>query len=146
MFGLVEFGGLFEDYCGFYIMIFVVYNVGCGSVKKWIDCYGDFCDFKVDVVDWVELIFFFEICNYVQWIMENFQVYCVCFGGGMCLQIEVDLCCGVSSVEQVLLFGYMMICVCLSDCERVSVCVGIVGWCVWLVKFVVVCLQRVLLW
>ena len=89
--GAAELGGLIEDYRGSYIMTFAAYNAGRGSVKKWIDRYGDPRDPRVDAVDWVELIPFSETRNYVQRIMENLQVYRARFGGGTRLQIEADL-------------------------------------------------------
>jgi soluble lytic murein transglycosylase len=94
--GAAELGGLIEDYRGSYIMTFAAYNAGRGSVKKWIDRYGDPRDPKVDAVDWVELIPFSETRNYVQRIMENLQVYRARFGGGTRLQIEADLHRGAS--------------------------------------------------
>ena len=89
--GAAELGGLIEDYRGSYIMTFAAYNAGRGSVKKWIERYGDPRDPKVDAVDWVELIPFSETRNYVQRIMDNLQVYRARFGGGTRLQIEADL-------------------------------------------------------
>ncbi|MGZ5876921.1 MAG: lytic transglycosylase domain-containing protein [Bradyrhizobium sp.] len=89
--GAAELGGLIEDYRGSYVMTFAAYNAGRGSVKKWVDRYGDPRDPKVDAVDWVELIPFSETRNYVQRIMENLQVYRARFGGGTRLQIEADL-------------------------------------------------------
>ncbi len=89
--GAAELGGLIEDYRGSYVMTFAAYNAGRGSVKKWIDRYGDPRDPKVDAVDWVELIPFSETRNYVQRIIENLQVYRARFGGGTRLQIEADL-------------------------------------------------------
>lgn len=98
MLGAAELGGLLEDYRGSYIMTFAAYNAGRGSVKKWVERYGDPRDPKVDAVDWVELIPFSETRNYVQRIMENLQVYRARFGGGTRLQIEADLRRG-STVE-----------------------------------------------
>ena len=89
--GAAELGGLIEDYRGSYIMTFAAYNAGRGSVKKWVERYGDPRDPKVDAVDWVELIPFSETRNYVQRIMENLQGYRARFGGGTRLQIEADL-------------------------------------------------------
>jgi soluble lytic murein transglycosylase len=89
--GSAELGGLIEDYRGSYIMTFAAYNAGRGSVKKWIERYGDPRNPKVDAVDWVEEIPFSETRNYVQRVMENLQVYRTRFGGGTRLQIEADL-------------------------------------------------------
>jgi soluble lytic murein transglycosylase len=94
--GAAELGGLLEDYRGSYILTFAGYNAGRGSVKKWIERYGDPRDPKIDAVDWVELIPFSETRNYVQRIMENLQVYRARFGGGTRLQIEADLHRGAS--------------------------------------------------
>lgn len=89
--GAAELGGLIDDYRGSYIMTFAAYNAGRGSVRKWVERYGDPRDPKVDAVDWVEQIPFSETRNYVQRIMENLQVYRARFGGGSRLQIEADL-------------------------------------------------------
>ncbi|MBV9530034.1 MAG: lytic transglycosylase domain-containing protein [Bradyrhizobium sp.] len=89
--GAAELGGLLEEYRGSYIMSFAAYNAGRGSLKKWIDRYGDPRDPKVDAVDWVELIPFSETRNYVQRVVENLQVYRARFGGRTRLQIEADL-------------------------------------------------------
>jgi soluble lytic murein transglycosylase len=97
--GAAELGGLIEDYRGSYIMTFAGYNAGRGSVKKWIERYGDPRDPKVDAVDWVELIPFSETRNYVQRVMENLQVYRARFGGGSRLQIEADLRRGTTAGE-----------------------------------------------
>jgi soluble lytic murein transglycosylase len=94
--GAAELGGLMEDFRGSYIMTFAAYNAGRGSLKKWVDRYGDPRDPKVDAVDWVELIPFAETRNYVQRVMENLQVYRARFGGGTRLQIEADLRRGAS--------------------------------------------------
>ena len=39
--GAAELGGLIDDYRGSYIMTFAAYNAGRGSVRKWVDRYGD---------------------------------------------------------------------------------------------------------
>ncbi len=90
-FGAAELASLLDDYRGSYIMTFAGYNAGRGSVRKWVERYGDPRDPKVDAVDWVESIPFSETRNYVQRIMENLQVYRARFGGGTRLQIEADL-------------------------------------------------------
>ena len=89
--GAAELGGLIEDYRGSYILTFAGYNAGRGSVRKWLERYGDPRDPKVDAVDWVEQIPFAETRNYVQRIMENVQVYRARFGGSSKLMIEADL-------------------------------------------------------
>ena len=59
-----------------YILTFAGYNAGPGRVKEWIGTYGDPRGKPIEeVVDWVERIPFTETRNYVQRVMENYQVY-----------------------------------------------------------------------
>ncbi len=90
-FGAAELGELVSNYGGNYVLVFAAYNAGRGSVRKWIERYGDPRDPDVDVVDWVECIPFSETRNYVQRVMENYQVYKVRFGGTSKFQLEADL-------------------------------------------------------
>ncbi len=73
--GAAHLNDLLKDWRGSYILTFAAYNAGSGNVKKWIDAYGDPRDPRVDAVDWVERIPFYETRNYVQRVMENLQVY-----------------------------------------------------------------------
>jgi soluble lytic murein transglycosylase len=79
--GSAHLGELMEDWRGSLILVFASYNAGGGNVKKWIDAYGDPRRPGVDVVDWVERIPFSETRNYVQRVLENFQVYRHRLGG-----------------------------------------------------------------
>ncbi|MFS8038111.1 transglycosylase SLT domain-containing protein [Xanthobacter sp. AM11] len=90
-FGAAELGELVQNYSGNYVLVFAAYNAGRGSVAKWIQRYGDPRDPDVDVVDWVESIPFSETRNYVQRVMENYQVYKVRFNIPTKLQMEADL-------------------------------------------------------
>lgn len=90
-FGAAELGELVAQYGGNYVLAFAAYNAGRGSVAKWIARYGDPRDPDVDVVDWVEAIPFSETRNYVQRVMENYQVYKVRFNIPSKLQMEADL-------------------------------------------------------
>ncbi len=90
-FGSAELGDVIKDYRGSYIMAFAAYNAGRGRVKEWLAKYGDPRNPKVDPIDWVERIPFSETRNYIQRVMENFQVYRVRFGGTSRLMIEADL-------------------------------------------------------
>ena len=78
--GAAELAALLQDHRGSYIMSFAGYNAGRGRVQKWVAQYGDPRDNNVDAIDWVERIPFAETRNYVQRVMENFQVYRVRFG------------------------------------------------------------------
>lgn len=90
-FGAAELGELIQNYGGNYVLVFAAYNAGRGNVAKWIQRYGDPRDPDVDVVDWVESIPFSETRNYVQRVMENYQVYKVRFNISSKLQMEADL-------------------------------------------------------
>ncbi len=69
------------DFNGSYILTFVAYNAGPGRAKEWLQKYGDPRGKPIDtVVDWVERIPFTETRNYVQRVMENYQVYKVRLG------------------------------------------------------------------
>lgn len=64
------------NFNGSYIMTFIGYNAGPRRVPQWIERFGDPRGKDIDhVVDWVEMIPFTETRNYVQRVMENYQVY-----------------------------------------------------------------------
>lgn len=69
-------GEQIDDFGGSYILTFIAYNAGPRRVPEWIDRYGDPRGKSIDdVVDWIERIPFAETRNYVQRVMENYQVY-----------------------------------------------------------------------
>jgi soluble lytic murein transglycosylase len=75
---------------GSYILTFIAYNAGPKRVNEWIARYGDPRGKPIDeVVDWVERIPFPETRNYVQRVMENYQVYKTRLGETA--DIEADL-------------------------------------------------------
>ncbi|MBA4788946.1 MAG: lytic transglycosylase domain-containing protein [Rhizobiales bacterium] len=79
-FGAAELGMLMDNYDGHPALVFAAYNAGRGSVRKWFERYGDPRDKDVDAVDWVEMIPFSETRNYVQRVVENYNVYQARFG------------------------------------------------------------------
>jgi soluble lytic murein transglycosylase len=89
--GAAELSALLQDYRGSYILTFAGYNAGRGRVKEWIERHGDPRDPQVDPIDWIERIPFSETRNYVQRVMENFEMYRVRFGQASRLTIEADL-------------------------------------------------------
>jgi soluble lytic murein transglycosylase len=89
--GAAELSKLLVDYRGSYILTFAAYNAGPGRVREWIERHGDPRDPRVDPVDWIERIPFSETRNYVERVMENFQMYRVRFGQAPRLTIEADL-------------------------------------------------------
>ena len=69
------------DFDGSYILTFIAYNAGPSRSRQWIEKYGDPRGKSIDyIVDWVEQIPFTETRNYVQRVMENYQVYKVRLG------------------------------------------------------------------
>lgn len=65
-----------SNFGGSYIMTFIGYNAGPRRVPQWIERFGDPRGKNIDeIVDWVEMIPFTETRNYVQRVMENYQVY-----------------------------------------------------------------------
>jgi soluble lytic murein transglycosylase len=89
--GAAEIGELVQLYDGNYVLAFAAYNAGRGRVKEWIERYGDPRKGDIDPIDWVERIPFSETRNYVQRVMENYQVYRARFGGRAPLTIEADM-------------------------------------------------------
>lgn len=69
-------GEQIDSFGGSYILTFIAYNAGPRRVPDWIARYGDPRGKSLDeVVDWIERIPFPETRNYVQRVMENYQVY-----------------------------------------------------------------------
>ncbi len=69
-------GEQIDAFGGSYILTFIAYNAGPRRVPEWISRYGDPRGKTLDeVIDWVERIPFPETRNYVQRVLENYQVY-----------------------------------------------------------------------
>lgn len=69
-------GEQIDTFNGSLIMTFAAYNAGPNRVDQWIKRYGDPRGRGVEAaVDWVERIPFTETRDYVQRVMENYQVY-----------------------------------------------------------------------
>ncbi|WP_182419036.1 lytic transglycosylase domain-containing protein [Bartonella sp. HY038] len=69
-------GDQLERFDGSYVLTFVGYNAGPTRANEWINRYGDPRGRDLDtIVDWIERIPYTETRNYVQRVMENYQVY-----------------------------------------------------------------------
>ncbi|WP_117195489.1 lytic transglycosylase domain-containing protein [Rhizobium terrae] len=83
-------GEQIDAFDGSYILTFIAYNAGPKRVPEWIARYGDPRGKSLDdVIDWIERIPFPETRNYVQRVMENYEVYKVRLGQRA--DIETDL-------------------------------------------------------
>ena len=67
--------GLILNYDGAYPFAIAAYNAGPNRVKYWKKINKNPQKKQIDYVDWVELIKFKETRNYVQRVLENYNVY-----------------------------------------------------------------------
>ena len=67
--------GLILEYEGAYPFAIAAYNAGPKRVKYWKKINKDPQKKQIDYVDWIELIKFKETRNYVQRVLENYNVY-----------------------------------------------------------------------
>jgi len=67
--------GLILNYDGAYPYAIAAYNAGPNRVKYWKKINKDPQKKQIDYVDWIELIKFKETRNYVQRVLENYNVY-----------------------------------------------------------------------
>ncbi len=67
--------GLILQYNGAYPFAVAAYNAGPNRVKYWNKINKNPQKKQIDYVDWVELIKFRETRNYVQRVLENYNVY-----------------------------------------------------------------------
>ena len=67
--------GLILEYDGAYPFAVAAYNAGPKRVKYWKKINKNPQKNEVDYIDWVELIKFKETRNYVQRVLENYNVY-----------------------------------------------------------------------
>ena len=67
--------GLILEYDGSYPFAIAAYNAGPKRVKYWKKINKNPQKNQIDYVDWIELIKFKETRNYVQRVLENYNVY-----------------------------------------------------------------------
>ncbi|WP_425349854.1 lytic transglycosylase domain-containing protein [Mangrovicella endophytica] len=83
-------GEQIDNFDGSYVLTFAAYNAGPRRAREWIGRFGDPRGQSIDqVVDWIERIPFTETRNYVQRVMENYQVYKMRLGAPV--DVEQDL-------------------------------------------------------
>ncbi len=67
--------GLILEYDGAYPFAIAAYNAGPKRVRYWKKINKDPQKNEIDYIDWIELIKFKETRNYVQRVLENYNVY-----------------------------------------------------------------------
>jgi len=67
--------GLILEYDGAYPFAIAAYNAGPKRVRQWKKLNKNPQKNQIDYVDWIELIKFKETRNYVQRVLENYNVY-----------------------------------------------------------------------
>jgi soluble lytic murein transglycosylase len=80
--GSAYLNGLIEKFDGSYIMAIAGYNSGPGHVITWQEEYGRPSGDVDKAIDWIEKITLAETRNYVQYVMENLQIYRARLAGG----------------------------------------------------------------
>ncbi|RCL03376.1 MAG: soluble lytic murein transglycosylase [Candidatus Tokpelaia sp. JSC161] len=74
--GIVYLNKELEKFDRSYLLTFIGYNAGPRRAEEWIKRYGDPRGASLEeVVDWIERIPYHETRNYVQRVMENYEVY-----------------------------------------------------------------------
>lgn len=84
---------LLKERKGSYILAIASYNTASHNVDKWIKLFGDPRTMKNlrEIIDWLELIPFYETRNYLQRIFENIQVYRSILDKSNKLRLKEDL-------------------------------------------------------
>lgn len=66
---------MLDNFMGSYILMMAAYNAGPTPVKRWVQEFGDPRSGEVDIIDWVEMIPYYETRNYVMRVLENVSNY-----------------------------------------------------------------------
>ncbi|MBA3813142.1 MAG: lytic transglycosylase domain-containing protein [Alphaproteobacteria bacterium] len=73
--GSAHLSRLLNNFMGSYILMMAAYNAGPTPVKRWIKELGDPRSDEVDIIDWIEMIPYYETRNYVMRVLENVTNY-----------------------------------------------------------------------
>lgn len=80
-----------EEFRGSYVLGLSGYNAGPGRTRQWIRQIGDPRDGRIDEIDWIERIPFYETRSYVAKVLSNIQMYRARLGEAGPLRLENDL-------------------------------------------------------
>lgn len=84
---------LLKERKGSYILTIASYNTASHNVNRWMKLFGridEQKDFR-GVIDWLELVPFYETRNYLQRVLENIQVYRSILNKNNKLELKRDL-------------------------------------------------------
>lgn len=79
------------EFRGSYVLGLAGYNAGPGRARQWIRQIGDPRDGRIDEVDWIERIPFWETRKYVAKVLSNIQMYRARLGESSPLRLRQDL-------------------------------------------------------
>jgi len=84
---------LLSRYKGSYILTIAAYNAGPHVVDKWLKQLGDVRKLATleEVIDWLELVPYYETRNYLHRTLENIQIYRHRFGDKSLQKFKKDL-------------------------------------------------------
>ena len=73
--GSAHLSHMLDNFMGSYILTMAAYNAGPTPTHRWVQELGDPRSGKVDVIDWIEMIPYYETRNYVMRVLENVTNY-----------------------------------------------------------------------
>lgn len=73
--GSAHLSRMLNNFAGSYVLLLAAYNAGPTPVKRWLKEFGDPRRGEVDLIDWVEMIPYYETRNYVMRVLENVSNY-----------------------------------------------------------------------
>lgn len=73
--GSAHLSRLLNNFLGSYILVAAAYNAGPTPVRRWLKDIGDPRVGMIDIIDWIEMIPYYETRNYVMRVLENVTNY-----------------------------------------------------------------------
>jgi soluble lytic murein transglycosylase len=73
--GTAHLSRMLNNFDNSYLLTAIAYNAGPNVARRWVKELGDPRSGKVDIIDWVELIPYYETRNYVMRVLENVTNY-----------------------------------------------------------------------
>lgn len=73
--GSAHLSHMLDNFMGSYILTMAAYNAGPTPTHRWVQELGDPRSGQVDIIDWIEMIPYYETRNYVMRVLENVTNY-----------------------------------------------------------------------